>query len=723
VSYQVITGVSALNDAYVNFNGLATGEYIIYLNSAAEVDYRSISDEEFSVAGVFGGNIQLVDLRSTVVGACKLDWDADAKTLQFTGVDGGAGTQIPVDINTAAYYKLYSSDPLNWIIVYVATDPGVTDSLPFTTSFSEVVILEQSRLKLCSVAWNNTTELLSDLHDLRRFNTSDIRKVVEEEHDEYGQHSKVIHNPFRVAGLNDTAIFASAGSYGLHAEGGNPTEAVNGTGVEATGYGKANATAVGVYGYASNDKTGSSVVGVLGSALTRHGVYGKAATLGVVGSAADVYGVQGYAGTATGVHATAASNYAVYASVSNIAPGPGYGADIYALSARASATNAGVGKYAIGGRFEGVHNATVSSAVGVMGVVDGAGATAVYGYAPTGFGVFGSAGNIAVQGIANTLTGVYGKASGKGVVGIATDAAGDLGGSFAASRDVGVAGYAVGSCGGSFVALINTGVYGYARSNLAGYFEAKNSGAAYGAAVTGLWAYASMDSAAGAQYAYGLRASAINKTNPNQAIAMEGVVDGIGATGAVGYAVSGTGVYGHAGALCGIYGVAISNYGIWGTVSNNNNIYPDPIIAIAGSATGSNPKNVIGIYGEAVNVGTADSAIGVLGYAAGSTATGAAGSAAKGTGLYGAGSIYGGYFVCSAGGINGITAFGHTIGVGASADHTGLYGKGATYGVYCDGPLGVWVPLAAAGPTTDAIVNCQFQITVSGNPVYVWGST
>jgi hypothetical protein len=189
-----------------------------------------------TLAADFGGFIKLVDMHSTTAGPCTLAWDTVTKTLTFTGVDTVPGPAVLwQQTATQTYYKLYSGNPLNWIIIYVDGTLGASDSLTFNTDFAEDEDAQQSILKLCSVSWDLLDEALTHRNDLRRFNTADNRVALEEEHDSAGGHTKVLQNQFKVAMAGANALFGSAVATGVYGAGAIGVRGVGVTGVYCDG--------------------------------------------------------------------------------------------------------------------------------------------------------------------------------------------------------------------------------------------------------------------------------------------------------------------------------------------------------------------------------------------------------------------------------------------------------------------------------------------------------
>lgn len=396
ITYDLINGVAALTDGTVAFDDPAPwtdGEYLVYLDSGANPQAIMTSDARFAADANFGGRMELVDIHNSTAGACVIYWDFDDKTLAFQGVDGVVGTAVPWHQTTVGtYYKLYSNDTTNWIIIYVDGNLnliGVDQTLTFNTDLGEDVYPEHSMLKLCSVAWDQAGEVLDELHDLRRFNTADNRVALEEEHGIDGLHTKVLRNPFRVAVATNTAVFGTAANTGM-------------CGIAATDHG--------VYGSAGN------YYGVRGEASVYYGGYFRASSnfgaeahamsYGVAGlatAAAGDYGVYGFANRNYGVCGKALQNIGVYGTVSNVAAG--YADNITAVYGKAYAGNVAAGSIAIGGKFEALNDQTAGNVIGVYGSV-GAVGTGVMGFAHTAMRGIGS-----VDGAPFTAFGVWGSAA------------------------------------------------------------------------------------------------------------------------------------------------------------------------------------------------------------------------------------------------------------------------------------------------------------------------
>jgi len=598
VDGKTLTEVSGSN--YVNFDTLPqpdSGEYLIYIDSGGNLGKVQIGEAFTNFT-----NLDIWDIHNTVAGTGEIQWDATNEAIRYKAPGDAWGNWVFVSEilpEGSGYYgmhKVYSSTTTEWIILHFNGVIGASNTETFTIVKDETDYADETMLKLAVINWNKTTEILSDLRDIRRFVTADNRTEFEEEHDSDGLHTKTLQSLFRVdVGSADVgAIMGIAGSSAI--------------------YGSA-----------------SSMAGVAGSALT-NGVWGSADTIAVYGMAAQtggyfaaaVTGVYGeaavrlggyFAAPNTAVYAEAAAATAIWASALNsgvvatagnaraiVALAPNYGVSAVVASSRAVYGSAS----SVAAYFVADH------AYGMIGI---ASSTAIYGSATVDYGVIGTADTFGVWGEAAVSCGVYGSAASTGIYGIAATnygvrgiAGGVIGvdgsapntaGRFIADTDIGV----------SASAAAATGVYGIApvtaimgtSPNTAGYFGVATETAIYGIAGSSYGVVGSAGNLAGsfnassnwnANNVIGVYGSAENGSNPNSAIGVLGFVGGSAATGVYGganHAADGTGVYGSASNEVGVYGIA-SATGVIGSGA----------IGVFGKAAIANGT---GIKGSAENAG------------------------------------------------------------------------------------------------------------------------
>lgn len=302
LTYNTITGASAGTDGQVSFDVVPapdTGRYLIYLDSAGNPQ-RLFCGGDLWVAGTI---LRIVDMYNKTAGNGTITWDNsdDSLTWQAPG-DGAAGSKVYLMDDLAGlvghegYYKLYSSDTENWIIVYApGTAIGASNNSTISLDMNSTDHPADEFLRLAMVHWDSVTETLSLLDDLRRFVTADNRTEFEEEHDEDGLHNKVMQHSVRAIASNG-AFYGSA----------FVTVGVRGEAANYGMYGVAQ-TDTGVYGTATQD------YGMYASAARSFGAYGRAATIGVAGRGIAVTGVYGTAPTLAGVYL--ANNTGISASV------------------------------------------------------------------------------------------------------------------------------------------------------------------------------------------------------------------------------------------------------------------------------------------------------------------------------------------------------------------------------------------------------------------------
>jgi hypothetical protein len=729
----VLNGVPAGNPAYVQFSPIteASADYMIYVDNNGNqlavriATYTPAAPGDYNV--LFSANIRIYDIHNSTQGNGTLTWDDTARTLKWRSpADALIGFGTPQYVieedwgtgNHSGYYKLYSNNGTDWILVRVLGAIGGAGTSTFDIRKDEASYADESILKLAVVTWNQTDEVLVNIRDIRRFVSSDIRPHVEYEHDAEGLHTKVLRQELRI-GVESQGLHAMAqDQQAIFGEVVTGNTAVYGSAGSLLGV-QGVASASGIYGYATG-------TGVMGSALNTAGVYGKASATGVAGSAVE-----------TGVYATAMVNTAIY--------GVG-GRNLAVYGVVTNATNAFAEN--ITGMY-GVAEATPAANSQVFGVygnatnaATAASATGVFGKAVAGTGVVGSGGIVGVFGNCVTALAGTGVATAAetayGVRVIATNATNQ-------SSAIAVLGSAPGN--------LATGVFGVAASGTGAYGSGLNRGlhasggaAAYVSAVWGLVAVADNSINNAASQAIGVYGAATNAANTKYEIGVNGAVVGTYATGVCGNAVgnsatgvlgagpgvSGTGVAGTAsgaggsgvyaeGNLAGVVASAYGNPGIAGkfvhasaggtaisatgaylgaVISAGDNtraagIYGISVVALNNTNDGA--SLAVGLYASAYNYADGIDCVGVSGIA--------------GVGVFGKGVPTGGigvYGLCSADNGNGVYGTGRSIGVqgyvttagatgvygyhndsGAAifgnapvAGGTGLYGVGSSIGIY-----------------------------------------
>jgi hypothetical protein len=404
--YETILGYTAGTSGQITLAGEVTsGDYLIYLDSAARLQRVLLADYAGGFDYVFWTDkIALYDMFNTSVGTGIISWNATTKVLKYQSPadNGGAGYGPDVYINArwgsvvSGYYTLFSGGLIDWVIVYVSDDLGVTASSSFTTGKTESAQPDDAILKLGVVTWRADTGnlVIGSYRDIRSFFTADNTMEFLSEHDENGLHTKELCNQLRIGVKNNAfqAIVETSSAGFFQARSGSvalsvsaPSSAmviaasknaaayVYGAVVRATNnQNNAAAIPVGVYGLAGNTATelGIGVWGV-GSGI---GVVGQGSGIGVVGQGAAI-GVSASGGT----YGVVASCATAYLGV----PIPGtfnnfYGVHISASTAAAivktmyAAVSANL-NYAGAG-------ASVKSAYGVVNVMDLSWATENVGF-------------------------------------------------------------------------------------------------------------------------------------------------------------------------------------------------------------------------------------------------------------------------------------------------------------------------------------------------------
>jgi hypothetical protein len=575
---ELISGYAAGAAGYESFAGLPAddpGDYLIYLDSNAALQRVKIAGYTEAKAPewpLWDVNIAIMDIHNTTAGNGTITWDATAETLTYEAPgDGGAGDEVRLIGDTAGagyhgYYKLYSLDTDNWIIVRLDGVIGGSTSSTFSIVKDETTYSDESMLKLCIVNWTGGplgtgSQQLNNLRDIRNYITADVKSEFEEEHTKEGYHTKPFRHNLRVAHDSDVGVSVVVANSGVVGEA-DTVIGIYGSAANTGIFGIA-ATNNGVHGSAASNN------GVYGVAANNNGVYGSAgAVRGVYGTAPDE-GVYGAAGTDIGVRGTAATNTGVYGQASSLCGVVGGAA---ATGVYGSASNTGVigsGALLYGGYFNASETAAYASAsnTAIYGIV-----TALYGgyFKASASAIYGSANDTAVYAIASNDTAVYATAD---IYGVYATVASNSAGYFRAGGDVGVYAYADVDTAGAFQVKSDTGVYVYASDNTGVYAEVENVGI-YATAATNTGVYGEADASGGVFTAnagnYGVWAEANTHTG------VYGHAQG--ATGAYGSGEDSIGVYGRAPDIgvygeaaagdTGVYGSASDVYGIYGTASN-----------------------------------------------------------------------------------------------------------------------------------------------------------
>lgn len=472
-TYTDINGITSGTDAIVSFDTSppASGEYMIYLDDAANLQ------KLFLGTALWSANINLVDMKNTTAGAgAVITWNATAKTLTYAAPGDVAGAAVYLMgydslVGYYGYYKLYSSDTANWVIVYVGGALGGNNSTTFTTAKNELTNADSSILKLCVVYWDLATEVLSNLRDIRQWGSADWRDKILEEHDENGHHNKVFQSPIRAIAQTGPAISAYA-VVGAALALGAPNTAVL---CQAD-------TAVGVMGSAAT-------MGVYGTALTAVGVYGAAPnTAGEFVAATAVAGYFSAPNNAIVGRATTARAASFSAPNSALVVNAATGMALYA-SAPGSAA------YLIASNTALYVEAKTAIAISASAYSKAIDASAVYSAVVVSAGV-----DKAIYAIAGNNTALYAEADGYAVKASAIDYA-----VYANASD----GFAV------YASAPNSVIVGYAATNAAAYFSAPNKAVtALAATATAMYAQAPLVGILGRA----TTATAISADAPNVAI-------------------------------------------------------------------------------------------------------------------------------------------------------------------------------------------------------------
>jgi hypothetical protein len=443
LSYETLTGYAAGTDGILAFSSTTpSADYLIYVDSAGAPQKVRIASYVPAGAGdlnvLWSANISILDIHNTLAGSGIISWDGTNLTYQAP-LDGTPGSQVLVlPIGTpSGIYKLYSDTTSEYIIVSISGSLGGANSSTFTTDKNETTYADENILKLATVTWNATGELLGNLRDIRQFRTADVRDDLLEEHDATGKHTRVIPNTLKVGVASGPAVYAVAdGSLGVWARAKDQAgyftasgstnvtvhgvsatarntsqaakaiavkaEAESGTGVWASGV-------VGAYciGSAGNGVCASGIPAVYGAANAA-GFFGSIGVLGVAndiavwgqGSAIGVLGIAdeiggGFNATVSGVGVSAYANQGIGA---DIGAANGTGIYVSVLTGRGGAFTVDKGVYGLevknsnssavdiyGASFLAINasNHADASAIGVYGSGSAAGALG------TGIGVIG----------------------------------------------------------------------------------------------------------------------------------------------------------------------------------------------------------------------------------------------------------------------------------------------------------------------------------------------
>jgi hypothetical protein len=577
-----LSGVVDGSAGIVSFDVTPTpnrGDYLVYLDSTGAPQKVMLAGHS-STWPFWSTNLKLYDMKNASAGTGTVTWDGTALTWQ-SPQDASAGASVYVSKDDSGahtgFYKLYSDSVEDWIIVSVEGDLGGANSSNITVVKDETTYSDETLLKLAIVHWQSTTEILSELRDLRRFVTADNRPQTEEEHDSTGKHTKPFQNTLYVnVGTANEAINATASESAIYGyadtqaiRGVASYEAVYGTISGALGHAvvgeagwvgvKASATETALHAVADDSYAvyaeapyqgvygGATLFGVNGYASSSAGVYGHAATVGVQGAATNT-GVFGTASNSYGVYG-AADNYGVYgaadaAAADSTAIGV-YGiatADSYPIGVMGTANTDGIGVYGLAGAADpladSVDNIGVvgqAQRVGVFGTVSGAGDVVVKG-------VVGEAVNTVV---AASAIGVYGSVNGVGAIGVYG----------AGINGIGVEAY--GSATGIYLPIIFGGGAAQTGIQIEKALE-------YGASVS---VEASADTVA-----YGVNVIARNTDTASNAIGVHAFVTGVSATAVVGVASNGTAIYGYG-------NIGLQGYG-------NTAVYAQGLVRIDYTTTG-----------------------------------------------------------------------------------------------------------------------------------------
>lgn len=388
--YETITGYTAGTSGQISLAGEVTsGDYLIYLDSAARLQRVLLADYAGGVDYVlWTDKIALYDMFNTSVGTGIISWNATTKVLKYQSPadNGGAGYGPDVYINArwgsvvSGYYKLFSGGLIDWVIVYISDDLGITASSSFTTGKTESTQPDDAILKLGVVTWRADTGnlVIGSYRDIRSFFTADNTIEFLNEHDEQGLHTKELRNQLRVGVENNAfqAIVETSSAGFFQARSGSvalsvsaPTSAMviaASRNAAAYVYGAvANVTnnqnnvaavPVGLYAAATNTATALGI-GVWGTA-DDIGVFARGSNVGL-GASGSSYGVWARGATAVYIQQVSAYTHTALDAIAvQVASAGAFAKTHFAvLSATVSYSDAGASVKSIYGF---VNNATVS---------------------------------------------------------------------------------------------------------------------------------------------------------------------------------------------------------------------------------------------------------------------------------------------------------------------------------------------------------------------------
>lgn len=520
ISYNLLAGYAAGIVGRLTFSPIVpildSGDYLIYIDSSGEPQYVKIAEYTPGAPGdtqvLFSANIQIHDMHNEASGNGRIDWNNTTFELWYTAPGDAAGTRVrPVaranlgHTGPSGFYKLYSNNGIDWVLVYCNGGAlGATANSVFAIDKNETEHPDDSMLKIGVVTWTQLDEAHANLRDIRRFNTADNRDEVEEDHDERGQHTKVLQNAFRVnvgsvvAGhfvAPNTALFAYAATHTAIAG-----DVLGNTAIRGAAFGN-----IGVYGYAGINTGGyfsaGGDIGVAGIADDNTGGYFSAGNdFGARATADRDFGGAFYAGQDRGVFGSAARSHGGHfiASATGVYA---FGSDTGVYGIAGELLNPGdVGVYGLawndyGGRFSAKNDFGVSAK------------------ADNDFGVYGEADSYGVSGLAAANYGGYFRANGNNATGLVGTAFG------AGGAEIGVFGRAIAAGGATGVAGSGkTGVYGNGEvaAGIGGYFTANVIGARGYASATGIHGSATdvgvfgLGAGGGAQPVYGGQFQGLN---------------------------------------------------------------------------------------------------------------------------------------------------------------------------------------------------------------------
>jgi len=610
-----VTLTEASGSNYVNFDTAPapdSGEYLIYVDSAGNLGKVQIGNAFTNFT-----NLDIWDISNIVAGTGEIEWDATNDRIRYKAPGDAVwgdwvyvADRAPPLTGNGGFYKVYSSTTANWIILEFSGIIGASNTETFTVVKDETSYSDESMLKLSVVHWDQPTEVLSNLRDIRRFVTADNRTEFEEEHDENGHHTKTLRNGLDIYNREANTLLDVYGE----------SVVVRGRAVSHTaGYFSAEST-MGLEAHAS-DSLGAKIH------APNFGLYASAATETAIYATAPNTVVTVLAGTDTAIRASAVGNIAGAFIADNI------------RAVYGSAANEACYFYAE------TDTAIRGNANGDTAIMGTAANTAVFGRAETRYAAYFSAPNTALYATAATEVAVSGLADSNAIRGTAADS-------------FGVAG----------LAGVKVAVWGSAPNTAASFFA--NTATAIEANADRLAIYATVTDSQGiyvtapntaAQFtvetntavdAGALGETAVRAVASATAIWVSATNEGIRVT-----AAGATAIYATAGAA---YGVAAQANQLAGWFNASSDYSGNEVLGLYGAATNA-------------AAGHEESAIGVSGWVVGSLATAVHGSAAHasyGTGVLGeagSGNIgVGAYGVFGSAGVAGIGLAGVAGIMGAS---------------------------------------------------------